>query len=314
MRTAESSLPSMIWGLPSISICRSKILIIFFISNVIISSLGFVPPGTFLARAEVPEEVILTIIPTRPPNAMTGTQFALKTAGMKGRERQEAARQELRNGNIPDFLRKLKPIRLHFQPAKGQALEALVWVTPDYLAIGSDEDFLRIPLTYPSAVMVSNAFDCIPPTRKIVDNVREQATCILEPETMPPGPRMRSSEYYLEHQRRIRAAREAAGCRLGDLTAGVKKDVVLTNRLFEKPGRIAIYGWFRKSGRPIQPLSIVHGYRYADYSHGLRLVSRTVWIKGEPRSALEVLADPMLAPLLTYEGLIARIGDLLKPR
>ncbi len=186
-------------------------------------------------------------------------------------------------------------------------ITALIWVTPDYLAIGSDENFLRIPLSYPSAVAVAQAFECVLPTRKIVDAIYKQATCRLKPAPLPPGPKMRSSEYYLKHREMIRAQRKEADCALGELVSGHKKDVVLTNRLNEKPGRVAIYGWHRKTGEPIQPLSTVHGDRYADYSHGVRLIYKTVWINGEPRSILEILQDPRLAPVLTHEGLIARL-------
>ncbi len=41
---------------------------------------------------------------------------------------------------------------------------------------------------------------------------------------------------------------------------------------------LAIYGWHRENGVAIQPLTIVHKDTYVDYSHGIRLVSRAVWI------------------------------------
>ncbi len=63
--------------------------------------------------------------------------------------------------------------------------------------------------------------------------------------------------------------------------AGHKKDVVITNRLTREQGRIAIYGWHQPTGIPIQPLSTVHGAGYADYSHGIRLVSDVVLIDGK---------------------------------
>jgi hypothetical protein len=109
----------------------------------------------------------------------------------------------------------------------------------------------------------------------------------------------------------IRAARERAGCALGELTSGPKKDIVLTNRLTERSGRIAIYGWYRKNGEKIQPLSSVHGALYADYSHGVRLVSRNLWIEGQRQSIVDALENPDLGPLLTYEGVMSRILRLI---
>ena len=287
---------------------RLQRLFIFLILSGLWSSLA--AAGNTVST--IPHSVSLQGIPNRLPTAITGSQFAIQTSGMTGRERQKAALEELLGGNVPSFLRHLKPVHLSQQMPDGQRIDAVIWVTPDYLAIGSDEDFLRIPLSYPSAVQAARAFGCLLPTRKMVDAICEQSTCRLKPDPMPPGPMMRSSEYYWKHQQKILTRREEAGCVLGDLVSGHKKDVVLTNRLRQKPGRIAIYGWHRLNGEPIQPLSTVHGERYADYSHGIRLIHGVVWINGKPRSVLDVLQDSRLAPVLTYEGMIKRPLRLLK--
>ena len=242
-------------------------------------------------------------IPPRPLDAISGSEFARRTTGMPGADRQRAALEELQRGNIPEFIRTLKPVQVSFKPAKGEPITGIIWVMPDYLSIGSDKDFLRIPLTYPSAVKIANAFGFVLPTQKVVDAISEQSTFHLKPQPLPPGPKMRSSRYYLRHQKKIEA--QLVTCPPGELISGHKKDIVLTNRLYEKPHRIAIYGWHRRNGQPIQPLSIVHGERYADYSHGVRLVSTTIWINGKPRSIFEVLENPALAKLLNYEGVIS---------
>ena len=76
---------------------------------------------------------------------------------------------------------------------------------------------------------------------------------------------------------------------------------MLSSRLWSVPGRVAIYGWHRGADEPIQPLSTRHGARYADYSHGVRLVSDTVYVNGMPRKMTEVLEDSVLASRLTDE-------------
>jgi len=263
---------------------------------------------TLTASENLPDTLRATTIPPRSAKAHTGYQFAKKTTGWSGDLRQKEAIKELKNGNIPNFLRTLKPVRLTHKPADQDTLIAIIYVMPDYLAIGSDENFLRIPLTYSSATTIAREFGFSLPTRKIVDAVYEQATCHLKPEPLPPGIKMRSSEYYLMHRQKIKTQRQREGCKLGELTAGHKKDVVITNRLRKKPGRIAIYGWQRLNGHPIQPLSTVHDAEYADYSHGIRLVYQTVWINGTPQSIFDVLKDHTLGPLLTYEG------DIPSPR
>ena len=107
---------------------------------------------------------------------------------------------------------------------------------------------------------------------------------------------------------------QRAGVPLDALISGHMKDVVLSNRLFERPDRVAIYGWHRLDGRPIQPLSTVHGVRYADYSHGIRLVWNEVRVDGVSRSIYDVLADSKLAPVLSDEGALRDPHRLLDPR
>ena len=86
------------------------------------------------------------------------------------------------------------------------------------------------------------------------------------------------------------------------LLAGIKKDVVLTNRLNEKANRVAIFGWHYADGTPIQPLTIVHVNWYVDYSHGIRLVKRSMTVDGKPRDLKFLLHDATLHALVTDEG------------
>lgn len=230
---------------------------------------------------------------------------------MDSRQREQAIRKELLAGDLPAFLRKLVPVQLRYQPPAGKPLTATVFVMPEYLAIGSDEDFLRIPMNLYTASAIASGMGFILPTRKIVDAIYQQAAVHFSPEPMTPGPEMRSTEYYRIHNEKIDAQARSLGVMLGDLVSGDKKDVVLTNLLKSNPGRIAIYGWHRLTGMPIQPLSTVHGACYADYSHGIRLVSDTVLVNGQPRSAYEVLQDPILAKVLSDEGPIASAHALI---
>jgi hypothetical protein len=96
------------------------------------------------------------------------------------------------------------------------------------------------------------------------------------------------------------------------LMAGQKKDLVVSNRLWRKTGRVAIYGWHRGNGTPIQPLSTVHGARYADYSHGVRLVSAVAFVNGQARSIFDILEDPRLAGIVSDEGPIIRLASLIE--
>jgi hypothetical protein len=162
-----------------------------------------------------------------------------------------------------------------------------------------------------AALEVAERFGFMLPTRKIVNAIYAASTVKLDPQPLPAGDQMRSTAYLFRHNEMVRAQRAARGAQLGALTAGNKKDLVLTPRLWQNPGRVAIYGWHRAAGAPIQPLSTVHGASYADYSHGIRLVSEIVYVNGVQRALADVLADPRLAGLLSDEGPLPRLADRL---
>ena len=81
---------------------------------------------------------------------------------------------------------------------------------------------------------------------------------------------------------------------------------MIANKVFATPGKVAIYGWHRAVGRPIQPLYTGHTAAWVDYSHGVRLVRRRMMVNGRAKTVDEVLADPNLAGLLSREGVMTR--------
>ena len=104
---------------------------------------------------------------------------------------------------------------------------------------------------------------------------------------------------FRRHHELIEESRVGA---VGDLVAGHKKDVVVSNRLGEIPPKVAIYGFYLRSGHPIQPFALPHEDTYTDYSHGIRLIGGSVRVDGVERPIAEVLADKNLAALLSDEG------------
>ena len=253
----------------------------------------------FLRAGEAPD--LTRSIPAASPDAPTGSQFAESVLNMDRHNRERAILDQLVAGNLPGFLRKLIPVTVDAELG-GKRLSITIFVMPEYLAIGSDGDFLRIPMNLHTATAIANRFGFVLPTRKIVDVIYDQSTYHFTPQPLPAGPQMTSTEYYRTHNTMIEKQSQALGFPSGALVSGHKKDVVLTNRLITHPGQIAIYGWHRATGVPIQPLSTVHGAGYADYSHGIRLVAKMAMIDGKLRSVFDILHDPKLAALLSDEG------------
>ena len=221
---------------------------------------------------------------------------------MTAPEREQAILAEISKGNLPEFLRKLVPVELRGDSGTARNLAATIFVTPDYLAIGSDADFLRIPMNLHTAATIAERFGFVLPTRKIVDAIYLQSRYQLVPQPLLAGAQMRSTDYYWNHNEMIKDQVHAIGARLGELISGDKKDVVMTNRLTTHLGRIAIYGWHRGVGEPIQPLSTVHGANYADYSHGIRLISEWALVNGKLELVRNLLRDPSTAGILSDEG------------
>ena len=239
-------------------------------------------------------------IPPRPANARGGVAFIEAVKDLEREAREAAVLRELLRGNIPGHLRRLVPVTVKAKAIDGAEHTAVFEAMPDYLAIGSDADYVRMPMNPHTAQAFCDAFGFVLPTRKMVDDIWRQAVSKIVPQ--PLTEERESPLTFLRHHRLIEE--QIAGQYLGELRAGHKKDVVITNRLKERPSRLAIYGWHFPSGQPIQPLTIVHVDWYVDYSHGIRPVKKTIKVDGADLPYQQVLQDPHLHPLLSDEGVI----------
>ncbi len=240
-------------------------------------------------------------LPPRPANAIGGSAFAKKVAGLDLKKREAAILREITGGNLPNFLRNFKTVEIRgpLEANNGsREVTAMLEVMPDYLAIGSDTAFIRMPMTPQTAQQIADRFGCVLPTRKMVDAIDAQAELKLAPHPMTEA--REAVATFAEHNRIIEVQR--GDNRLGLLTTGIKKDIVLTPRIFERPARLAIYGWRQLNGQPIQPLTIEHWNQYVDYSHGVRLVRDTLDLKGKRVKIDELLADPERCGLVSDEG------------
>jgi hypothetical protein len=214
-------------------------------------------------------------------------------------ERERLVMHELTTGNVPAHLRRMVPVSFE-AVVKGKARTATIWCTPDYLGVGEDTDWFRMPLTPQSAQGIADRLDCVLPTRRMVDAIWRQAAVQLEPAPFSPKHYDITSvaTFYLSHSQ----IELQLGARQGPLVAGIKKDVVISALIGSWPKRVVIYGWHYPSGKAIQPLSKVHHMSYVDYSHGIRLVARRCLVDGAPSTVDAVLADPELHVLLSDEG------------
>ena len=232
------------------------------------------------------------------PIGMTGTSFLEATTSMHRAAREDAIYDAIAAGVVLAFAGAFVEVRLVHGDHTG-----VVQVAIDYAAIGTDDDFIRIPMSAITAQRLADVLGYVLPTKKLVDAIYRAAVLKLAPSPLPPGPQMMGNDYYRKHHEAIE--KQGAGPAAGELVAGHKKDVVVTKRLVQLPDRVAIYGWHRLDGRPIQPLSLVHEASYADYSHGIRWVRGTMLANGVERRVGDVLCDPEIAILISDEGVLA---------
>jgi hypothetical protein len=240
-------------------------------------------------------------VPALPPrliNAKSGSQIVSTLRDAAPAERERALAYEILSGNVPDFWRQFIGVSAEATLDDGKTHTVTYRVTPDYLAIGSDDDFIRMPLTPYVAQQVADVLGCVLPTRKMVNDIYQNAEVKLTPQPLTED--RESLATFFEHHKLIQQAWQTRQPR--QLVAGIKKDVVVTNKLLESPRRVAIYGWHKSNGEPIQPLTTVHADSYVDYSHGIRLIDAECQLDGQSSRVEDIWKDKQLWPLLSDEG------------
>jgi len=244
-------------------------------------------------------------LPGRDSKAIGGKAFAEKISTLDFAQREQEIFEEVIAGNVPAFLRKFCPVTVT-NIDEGKTNIGTFYCAPDYLAVGSEADYLISPMSPNTAQRIADRLDCFLPTRKLVDAIYLAAEVKLVPEPIPPSGAMTTVPVFVRHNEMVRTQRVAASDLhpLGTLVAGHQKDVVISARLAGAANKVAIYGWHQTNGVAIQPLYLGHAALWVDYSQCVRLVKREMLVNGETKSVDEVLADPKLCGLISDEGIV----------
>ena len=160
-------------------------------------------------------------LPDRPDDAPGGAQVArdIRTLDLEARE--ERIYTEVAQGNVPTWLRQLGQVRLTGE-VDGRKHQVTLWVTTDYLAVGSDSDYFLIPLSPQMAQRIADLVGGSLPTPRIVDAVWASAGRHLAPIRIGPNEFMTTVRYFLRHDRLVRAQRMLHGVPPGVLVAGLE--------------------------------------------------------------------------------------------
>jgi len=230
---------------------------------------------------------------------MIGASAWLRDNGaLTGEAREASILAALRGGSIPGWLFDFRSVIARIVGADGSVVhEAQFSVAPDYLCLGNDTDFMRIPMWPGTAQAILGEHGWSLPTKSLVDQIWRQADVRLDPQPIPASPFMVTTQAYAQHHGMIETqlSAKAPGFPRSALKVGQKKDVILG----ADPGFVLIYGWHQSNGQPIQGLSgHAHNDQYVDYSHGIRPISNRVMLDGQSVELKDIIANPILSSLV----------------
>jgi len=85
-------------------------------------------------------------IPPRKPDAESGSAFMKRIASLSLADREEEIFHAISSGNIPDFLRNTVTLTGEFADSAATLHQVVYEAMPDYLAVGSNLNYCRIPM------------------------------------------------------------------------------------------------------------------------------------------------------------------------
>jgi hypothetical protein len=247
-------------------------------------------------------------LPARPADAPGGAAIARAIRDLEFEAREALIHDQVARGNVPESMRQLRKVEIS-GAVGGRTRRVTLWVMPDYLSVGSDDDQYLIPLSPRTAHRIAELVGGSLPTPGIVDAVWASARVKLMPIRIPPDEFMRSPRYFERHSQMVQAQRWLHRARPGVLVAGHKLDVVLPAAPSGDSAEAGLYGWHMPDGTPIQPLFRVGMDDPPPFSVGVRLVHRRILIDGASGDLREAVRDPELAPLLAGTAHQGRTGS-----
>ena len=239
-------------------------------------------------------------LPPRKANALRGSQFMTRINTIYGPQYEDAVVREILAGNVPDFVRPENWRKITVKgTVDGMEVEVTFRVCPDYLAIGSNNDYVRVPLSPTGFQKLAARWDVALPTKKVVDKIYAEAAkeggvfaLIDAPEIsretgmkMDKHTRNMVSPEFAWSQSAIADAKikKRKGKKPG-LVVGHKKDVLVHKVPPHCNGNLIQY-------RPNHPQGLdygAHPKNHSDYSLGIRLVDTIVEVKIKGEKEVDV--------------------------
>ena len=193
---------------------------------------------------------------------------------------------------------------------EGKERSLILYVSVDALMIGDEEDRFRINVTHTGAQMIADTLGLTLPTSKIADLIHEQAGKVISPAIQTPNKEMAYTSRMLQHSCTVGLKKGG----FSGLASPVGKHWILSNKMFEGKDVGVNYGWHDLRApkttwntspggiRLWQNVGTKHDRWHVDYSQVLVLVHRSALLNGDNVDVHDIMVDPVLHPLVSYEG------------
>ncbi len=219
-------------------------------------------------------------VPERVPGAMGGAEFFREILGvdpdarpprmkspLSSKEIEDVVMRQIEMGNVPSFLRQFKEVRI----SGPNGITVVTKVMPDYLSIGSDSDFMYIPITANMAGKLARKYDLVLPTRTMVEETFAQAS--RKKVGVHWNVKDVSEEGLLmRHNLESRTDIDPTG-----INAGHKKDIIMSEYSAKNPNKLDFYGLYDEDQNPLQT-SPAHYPGWMEYDLGVRLASPAIQV------------------------------------
>ena len=263
------------------------------------------------------------------PGSMSGAKFMGEMSRLGNMNSKEVQHQmelrvmeEIAKGNIPSWCRPENMKTIGLKGPDGTVVKFKAGL--DYLAIGNDDNFVRVPITPVLAQTLSEKYGWGMPTRTMAYAIHDTADIKLQGIGLVDGQtkelqrqqmmEMQGTGFIQTHNDKINqqlGPQGLARLRSGKaLVAGQKKDVIISKYVLDNPnGALDYSGLYGADGKPIQD-NPAHEWSYRDYSHGFRPIAGNVIVAypnghTESKPYYEALKDPRIAQVLNgAEGAI----------
>jgi hypothetical protein len=189
---------------------------------------GYTYFGERAYSENISDSIIIPIrrlnIPTQRQDSESGSAFLKRIAPLALQEREEEIYKAIASGNIPGFLRNMVTLSGEFADSAGTFHKVVYEVMPDYLAVGNDSDYCRIPMNPHTAQRLATLFGASLITAKLSDHIYKMADVMLTPfNYIPVGNANELVIKFEEHNAQIEKQLEGAGGKKGSLLPELKK-------------------------------------------------------------------------------------------